>query len=244
MTQVRAMPSVVFTMDNPASFGPVRSESATSRQPVRPLESKLTLIIVRHGETALNAARVLQPADTPLSERGLAQADRVARRLAPLDISAILSSDLPRAVTTAEAIARARRVPLHTSDLLQERNFGSLRGLPIDSLGVDPLTMEDAPPDGESEPAFVRRVERAFARVLAFRAEAGGPVVVLTHGLVIRALLRHHLGMGADRLRSLHIGNTAVTIASADPPHPIALLNCVAHLSESHADDRRHLSGG
>ncbi|HEY9065800.1 MAG TPA: histidine phosphatase family protein, partial [Burkholderiaceae bacterium] len=41
----------------------------------------MSLLLVRHGETALNATRVLQPADTPLSARGIAQAEAIARRL-------------------------------------------------------------------------------------------------------------------------------------------------------------------
>lgn len=208
------------------------------------MEVQLTLIIVRHGETALNVARVLQPAETPLSERGQAQAHSVARRLAPLGPRWILSSDLPRARSTADAIALASQAHVRTSELLQERNFGSLRGLPIDSVGHDPLTMEDAPPGGESQRAFLGRVARAFEQVLAFQREAGGLVVIVTHGLVIRAILRHHLGVSADTLSALHIGNTSVTMASANPPYPIELLNCDAHLSSHHADDRRHLSGG
>jgi hypothetical protein len=42
----------------------------------------MSIILVRHGETALNAARVMQPADTPLSDLGKAQVLAVARRLA------------------------------------------------------------------------------------------------------------------------------------------------------------------
>ena len=74
----------------------------------------MTLLLIRHGETALNAARVLQPADTPLSARGAAQAEALAGRLAAwrgaprepggAPLAGILSSDLPRALATAEAI--------------------------------------------------------------------------------------------------------------------------------------------
>ena len=53
----------------------------------------MTLLLVRHGETALNASRTLQPAATPLSARGLAQAAAVAARIAALRPAAVLSSD-------------------------------------------------------------------------------------------------------------------------------------------------------
>src|SRR5690349_14672586 len=114
----------------------------------------MSIILVRHGETLLNVARTLQPADTPLSPTGLAQADAVARRLAAQGVGAIVSSDLPRARSTAEAIARATGLPAAETPLLQERNFGDLRGQSYDALGFNPLTMEGAPPNGESAEAF------------------------------------------------------------------------------------------
>ena len=99
----------------------------------------MAVILVRHGETALNAARVMQPAATPLSERGQAQARAVGQRLARQGgIGAILCSDLPRAWLTAEAIAAELALPIQPSPLLQECNFGDLRGRPCDTLGFDP----------------------------------------------------------------------------------------------------------
>ena len=65
----------------------------------------MSLFFIRHGETALNVARVLQPSDTPLNERGLAQARALGARLAGSGIAHILSSDLPRALQTGQAIA-------------------------------------------------------------------------------------------------------------------------------------------
>jgi 2,3-bisphosphoglycerate-dependent phosphoglycerate mutase len=149
----------------------------------------MSLLLIRHGETALNVARVLQPADTPLSARGVAQAEALAQRLATLGIGAIVSSDLPRALRTAQAIAAATGAPIETSALLQERNFGDWRGQPYDALAIDPLTLQEAPPGGESVAAFEQRVARAFARVVELQALRGGTLAVVSHGLVIRAML-------------------------------------------------------
>ena len=41
----------------------------------------MSLLLIRHGETAFNRDRVMQPADTPLSEQGVAQARHLAGRL-------------------------------------------------------------------------------------------------------------------------------------------------------------------
>jgi 2,3-bisphosphoglycerate-dependent phosphoglycerate mutase len=204
----------------------------------------MSIILVRHGATALNLARVLQPPDTPLNAGGFAQAEAVARELAALRPAALLSSDLPRALQTAKAIAQATGLPIATTELLRERNFGELRGQAYDQLGFDPLTMAQAPVGGESAEAFERRVALAFAQVVQRRSTLAGPLVVVTHGLVIRAMLAGTIGLSADRLAELHIGNTSVTQLAERPPHGVELLNSTRHLEAGIQDDVRGLVGG
>ena len=204
----------------------------------------MSLFLIRHGETALNAARVLQPADTPLSETGLLQADALARRLAGVGLAAIVSSDLPRALRTAEALAAASGLAIATSPLLRERNFGALRGRPYDALGFDPLVMQAAPPGGESAAKLVDRVAAAFAMIVRMRAALAGPLAVVTHGLVIRALLDAHVQWPAGVERPERLGNTALSIVSAVPPHALELLNCTRHLDGDSSASEHGLGGG
>jgi 2,3-bisphosphoglycerate-dependent phosphoglycerate mutase len=204
----------------------------------------MSIFLVRHGETPLNVARVLQPPDTPLSPTGLAQAQAVARRLAGLGVSAILSSDLPRAWQTARAIAEATGAPITPTELLHERNFGELRGQPYDALGFNPLTSDDAPPGGESTPQFHRRVALAFEQLVAMRAGLAGNLAVVTHGLVIRALLANHLPAIDGGTALLKVGNTSVTVCGAVAPHTVELLDCTRHLEATIAHDGKSLSGG
>ena len=204
----------------------------------------MTIILVRHGATALNIARVLQPPDTPLNDAGQAQAEAVAQALAALRPAGLISSDLPRALHTAEAIARATGLVASTTELLHERNFGDLRGQPYDGLGFDPLTMLAAPPGGESGSAFETRVARAFALLVERRAALPGPLVVVTHGLVIRAMLAGPVALEASRLTGLHIGNTALTVLDARAPHAVIDLNSTRHLEAGVRDDPRGLVGG
>jgi broad specificity phosphatase PhoE len=205
----------------------------------------MAILLLRHGETALNAARIMQPADTPLSERGQAQARAVAQRLARRGgIGAIVSSDLPRAWLTAQAAAQVLALPVQPSALLQERNFGNLRGRPYDQLGFDPLVMQDAPHGGESAAAFVQRVEQAFADLLQRQAALQGDLLVVTHGLLIRTLLAGPLRQDAARVAALHLGNTSLTIFDALPPHALQLLNCARHLDEADREHASSLSGG
>ena len=204
----------------------------------------MSLLLIRHGETALNVARVLQPADTPLNARGLLQAEALAQRLAATGVRAIVSSDLPRALRTAEAIAAATGATIETTPLLQERNFGAWRGKPYDAMAVDPLTMADAPPGGESAALFAQRVAEAFAHVVRRQAALGGTLAVVTHGLVIRALLARHVQLADGCGLPTHLGNTSLSVIEATPPHRVSLLDCTRHLQAATRDDAHALSGG
>ncbi len=203
----------------------------------------MSIILVRHGETALNVSRTLQPADTPLSARGLAQAQALARRLAGHGIAGIVSSDLPRALATAQAIAAATGLPVETTPLLQERNFGDLRGRSYDSIGFDPLTLLGAPPGGESVETFGQRVAQAFAHVVRLRAALRGDLAVVTHGLAILTMLNTQVRL-PDGTRLAPLSNTSLTIVDATPPHAVGLLDCTRHLDALIAADARGLSGG
>ena len=208
----------------------------------------MTLLIIRHGETPLNVARVLQPPGTPLSAHGHAQAAALAQRLRAdtrLRPVALVSSDLPRALHTAQAIAEACGLALHTTPLLHERNFGDLRGLAYDTLGFDPLTSASAPPGGESAAQFSARCNAAFAWVLAQQAVLGGPLAVVTHGLVIRDWLQNGpLQLPAGMVPPQRLANTSLTVAGAAAPHLVRLVDCSAHLASGVGEDRASLSGG
>lgn len=205
----------------------------------------MSIILIRHGETLLNVARTLQPADTPLSPTGHAQAAAVAARAATLGARGLVSSDLPRARATAEAISAATGLPVVETPLLQERNFGALRGQAYDTLGFDPLTMADAPPDGESAQVFAARVAQAWADMVARRRELDGPLLVVTHGLVIHALLQRHVHRSAAHPLPGRLGNTSVTVVDATAPHGVSLMDCTGHLGASPAaENPQSLSGG
>ena len=193
------------------------------------------IFLIRHGETEGNAARVVQRPDNPLSPRGVVQAARLARRLREEGIARILSSDLARAVTTAETLQRATGAPLAFEPLLQERNFGDLRGTPYAQLDFDLFGLDYAPPNGETWPVFHARVDRAWARVQALAGATDGHLAIVTHGLVCRSLAARHLILPDGETVPLRWENTSVTIVECPPPWRVRLLNCIAHLADADA---------
>jgi broad specificity phosphatase PhoE len=190
----------------------------------------MTILWLRHGETALNAARVMQPADTPLSPHGLAQAAAAAARLRALRPAAILCSDLPRARQTAAALAAATGLPVAFDACLRERDFGALRGRAWDSLDFDPSAMTEAPAGGESMAEFHARAAVAWALAIARRAALNGPLVVVSHGLLIHAALQRHAHWPAGLTLPPRLANTSLSEVAAEAPHGVLRVDCTAHL--------------
>jgi broad specificity phosphatase PhoE len=208
----------------------------------------MAILLVRHGETLGNRNRVVQTPDTALSEHGLAQAARLARRLSTGAIAEIWTSPQSRARMTAAAIEQATGLSAREEVDLEERSFGAIRGTPYAELGFDLMANDYDPPEGESWPVFHERVDRIWDRVeehwLAHHAD-GSPAshfVVVSHGLVCRSLLERRLSLGdvldphRDEAGRLHLRNTALTVIEprvADgriAAYEIPLVGCVAHL--------------
>ena len=172
----------------------------------------------------------MQLPDAALSPRGVAQAERLAHRLASLGIARILASDLVRATATAEHLHRATGAPLELDPLLQERNFGDIRGTPYARLGFDPFAPGYAPPGGESWETFHARVDRAWERIQARAVETDGHLAVVTHGLVCRSVAARHVVLPPAEAVPERWGNASLTVIDGPAPWRVRLLNCVAHL--------------
>jgi probable phosphoglycerate mutase len=192
----------------------------------------MTILLVRHGETDGNAARVMQRPDVPLNERGIRQAAQLAERLFGLGFVHVLSSDLLRARMTAAPLG-ARGATIEETPLLQERNFGDLRGTAYADLTEDPFAPAYVPPNGESVAVFHHRVARAFELISERRRGLSGALVVVTHGLVCRAIIdRHCHGDPAPAL----IHNASVTLIDPAPPFTVRQVNGTQHLTVSAPD--------
>jgi len=198
------------------------------------------IFLIRHGETEANASRIMQTPEVPLSERGLAQAERLAARLADAGVTRILASDLSRAERTARALAGATGAPVELDPLLQERSFGDWRGRPYAEIGRDPFAADALPPGGESWGDFHARVDRAWERVLALAASEA-VLAVVTHGLVKHSVAARRVDLPPGVPRPgrdgppLRFGNTALTRIVGPGPWRVELLGCVAHLPQEAA---------
>jgi len=184
--------------------------------------------------------------ETPLNSNGHQQAKLAAERIqSSFDVHKILSSDLQRTQDTASAISKATGALIELTHLLQERNFGDLRGLPFASLKVNPFTPGYVPPGGESEAMLEARVDKAWEQILreAQKTPPGKVLCVVSHGLVLNCISKRYLAIDPT-LKSVPVipfSNTSLTLVNLGEGgnmHPVVdgLFNCDRHLSEEHRD--------
>ncbi len=203
----------------------------------------MSILLIRHGETAGNANRFVQVPETPLSERGHAQAALLGERLANAGISQIFASDYARAAMTAAPLGAAAGIAVDSQPLLRERNFGDHRGCHYDDLDVDLFSPGYVPPGGETWETFHARVDLAWEAIRQAAMQTAGNLAVVTHGLVLYSLMLRHVTLAEHEEASMGFANTSLTVVEAKTPWRVGLFNCSAHLDESTANDRKSVSG-
>jgi probable phosphoglycerate mutase len=154
-------------------------------------------VLLRHGQTIWNVERRFQGhTDIPLDETGKAQAERAGRLLAALRPDVIVSSDLARAVATAQPLAKLTGLVVTLDKDLRERSGGKWEGLSDEEIRERYPKEREAwePPDGERAPAVAERVAAAFQRA-AMSIPPGGLAVVVSHGAALRFGMERVLGV-------------------------------------------------
>jgi broad specificity phosphatase PhoE len=168
-------------------------------------------MVVRHGRTTWNAGGRFQGhADPPLDTTGVAQAAAAAQELTGLPVVSVTSSDLRRALATAEVVGAAHGLPVTVDPALREVDLGAWEGLtPADAETLFPhewrrwAAGEDvARGGGETRAEAGRRAAPAlFAAAAAAAAAPGRPggavAVVVAHGYVLQAALGALAAAGA-----------------------------------------------
>jgi len=175
----------------------------------------MKLYLARHGETDLNIDERFQGiSDLPLNARGALQAAALEQAL-PADIEHVVSSPQQRAYQTAEAVSRVRGLPHTTMVQFRERDFGQWEGLthaqaqaayPALWARGGAFQWDEAPPGAEATHEVVARVEEGLR--LLVDAQAGGSVLLVAHGFVVRSLRYLLEGVAqADFFVAPRIGN-------------------------------------
>ena len=229
------------------------NESAPSsvRAPGNVTEPLTTIVLVRHGRTALTEARKISGGDgddPELSEAGLSDARAVAQalkqigsqgpwqRIAP--VSAVVSSPMVRTKQTAAAIANVFGLTAFENENLREIGFGDWDGLTNEEAKAsDPEAWENwrgswtvSPPNGESLEVFDARLQKARREIT--EQHAGKTVVVVAHVMPIRGFLRWAFDAATAAYWRPQIAPCSITIIRVwgDDAAEIVTANYTAHL--------------
>lgn len=161
------------------------------------------IYFIRHGETDWNLQdRIQGHTDIPLNATGISQALCLGQLLSEVPFSAAFSSDLSRAQQTAELILRPRMLPITTSLALRERSAGILEGMNKDKFEEDvrPFLLSEQAlhqetyihtawhPELETMHSVFKRVTNFLFPFISYYS---GPILVVSHGGVLRAILDH-----------------------------------------------------
>lgn len=147
------------------------------------------LYLIRHGQSAGNAeGRFGGHSATPLSPLGIQQADLTAQFLSREKIGAIYSSDLLRAVQTAEPLAKLINQELNSTSDFRERHVGVLEGLtfdeareqyPADYYALVNRKISHVITEGESYRQLLNRTMKALRKIL--REHRGQKIAIFSH---------------------------------------------------------------
>lgn len=169
-----------------------------------------TIYVTRHGETEANTKRLLYGhSETDLTKKGVEDTQVLAEKLKDVHFDAVFSSDLLRAVKTAEILKLERKILIETTEVLRERYFGKYEKESFEKLMHDlkddwdryeKLTDSEKFKFKFPDHPEIESDEELIARLIVFLREVavgyqGRTVLVVCHGGIMRALLTH-LGYG------------------------------------------------
>jgi broad specificity phosphatase PhoE len=184
--------------------------------------------LVRHGQTDWNAAGRWQgQTDVPLNDAGRMEAAELAARLQTLGIRSVASSDLARALETAEIVSRALGVAVRPGDAaFRERAYGPFEGkTPTECRAMDPIAWERFERDPSQAPPGVEPLWALEERMMAGLSNAARhmatPALIVSHGRSIRVLVSNVTGRAVGPIPN--VGVYAVRLEHGRPVEAYAL---------------------
>jgi broad specificity phosphatase PhoE len=159
-------------------------------------EKEVKIYFVRHGETQYNIEKRMQGfCDSPLTDRGIAQAKAVGKGLADIEFTAVYSSESQRVLDTAKHAIGHLNLTINPDSRLKEMNFGVLESLlesEIKERYGDILerlfTLKDlhmSAPEGESYSQLFTRTTSMINDIVQKHKDEGGNILVFSHGVTI-----------------------------------------------------------
>jgi len=203
-----------------------------------------TLLLVRHALNDWVGDKLAGwTPDVHLNDKGRAQAEALAQRLADRPIAAVYASPLERAVETAQIIAGPHNMEVQIREGVGEVRYGEWTGQSLKELAKeDAWQVAQFYPSGARFPGGegihdmqARAVAELDAIAAAHREET---VLVVSHADVIKAVLAHYAGLHLDLFQRLVVNPASLSVVALTPMGPrLVCLNDTAHVPHEEAAD-------
>ena len=201
-----------------------------------------TFYIARHGQTNWNILGKTQGhGNSDLTDKGKEQAQQLAYALKEYPIDLIFTSDLGRAIETAQIIGKEIDVKVEETNALREMGFGAWEGLLIDEIKKDYFnaydTWRNEPhlvdiPGGETLHIIKERVDN-FIKELNDKYD-NKHILLVSHTITVRVMLLSLLNSGVENIYRIKQDNTALNIVEFRNYGPVIhKLNDTSHIKNN-----------
>jgi broad specificity phosphatase PhoE len=198
-----------------------------------------SIYLIRHGQTAWNKEEIFRGrTDVPLDQTGLRQAELAGSYFEGMEIHAIYSSPLARALQTAERIAQLHSLRVRPLEGIVDMSFGNWEGRPHEEIKrTDPETYRqwrEEPhrarlPGGESLEEVRARAMAAMEKVI--QSNSGKTLVLVSHRVVNKVLICGILGVDNSHFWQIGQDTTAINLIQfRSGKYILSLLNETCHL--------------
>ena len=195
--------------------------------------SPTRLLLIRHAQTEWNIQRRFQGhGDSPITEEGQEQLQRLKSRLAGLEFDVVYSSDLRRTMETSKMLSGKQRVE---EPRLRERGVGILEGLNLEQIMAEHAEAFRAFRSGDKDHQIEggESLQIALNRAWTFLEEMpekhpGAELAAVSHAGLIRLICKQILGLALDAPNFFQIPNTSLTQLVFSPKDRSWSLECLA----------------
>ena len=209
-----------------------------------------TFYIVRHGETDWNILGKTQGhGNSNLTEKGIEQATTLAESMSKYPIDYIYSSDLGRAVETANILADVLNLEVNETNALREMGFGVWEGLLMDEIKENYADMysiwRNTPhlfdvPGGETLSIIQDRVDE-FIKEINEKYD-NKHILLVSHSVTVRVILLSCLGSGLENIYRIKQDNTALNIVEFKDYGPVVIkMNDTSHFKTNYTVNKSAL---
>lgn len=203
----------------------------------------MEIYFIRHGETLWNTLKIFQGAsDSPLTELGISQAEKLSKRLKDVEFTDFYSSPMGRTIQTSRIVMGDRKQELKFIDEFREISMGDMEGVPRQEFEerypkqfvdffTNPTEYDPTVYNGENYYQVIERVRKGLEKLLSYHKE-GDRVAVVTHGVTLKALFHIITGETMDELAASKVPqNTSLSIVEyKNGKFNVKLFSDTAHL--------------